>query len=231
MADRERLKVMRRYVVAGAALPLGITVLMIVFVVQDHDERVLAVDLDRTGVELQLLGRQISDIKDADLVSMNDYIRAYAQVEHLQSDYDQKLQKYSKLYSLARKRDSDRGIFNIERFRGKHHPETWEKMTEIIDLVRQINELTKRQTAVIHVMASLPEPERVKFWHEQFGPSRPRSTRCVRSCGSSDRERRPAEEFDRAARSSPKAPSRSSSFVFPSKGFPLVCARLSFDFS
>jgi hypothetical protein len=54
---------------------------------------------------------------------MNDYISAHAQVEHLQSDYDQKLQKYSELYSLARKRDSDRGIFNVERFHGKHHPE------------------------------------------------------------------------------------------------------------
>ena len=43
-------------------------------------------------------------------------------------------------------------------------------MTEIIDLVRQINELTKRQTAVIPAMASLPEPERVKCWHEQFTP-------------------------------------------------------------
>ena len=74
------------------------------------------------------------------------------------------------MYSLARKRDSDRGIFNVERFQGKHHPETWQNMTEIIDLVRQINELTKRQTAVIHAMASLPEPERVKFWHEQFAP-------------------------------------------------------------
>ena len=62
MADRERLKVMHRYVVAGAALLLGITVLVIAFAVQDHDERVLAEDLDRTGVELQLLGRQISDI-------------------------------------------------------------------------------------------------------------------------------------------------------------------------
>jgi len=101
---------------------------------------------------------------------MNDYISAYAQVEHLQSDYDQKLQKYSELYSLARKRDNDRGIFNVECFHGKHHPETWKNMTEIIDLVRQINELTKRQTSVIHAMASLPEPERVKFWHEQFAP-------------------------------------------------------------
>lgn len=171
MGDRESHKVILRYVVvAGVALLLGLTVLAIAFAVQDHEGRVLAEDLERTGVELKILGGQIAQIKDADLVSMNDYISAYAQVEHLQSEYDQKLQKYSELYSLARKRDSDRGIFNVERFHGKHHPETWENMTEIIDLVRQINELTKRQTAVIHAMASLPEPERVKFWHEQFAP-------------------------------------------------------------
>ena len=77
------------------------------------------------GVDLKVLGGQISDIKDADLVSMNDYISVYAQVEHLQSDYDPKLQKYNELYSVARKRDSDRGIFNVGRFHGKHHSETW----------------------------------------------------------------------------------------------------------
>lgn len=171
MGDRESHKVIPRYVVvASLALLLGLTVLAIAFAVQDHEGRVLAEDLERTGVELKILGGQIAQIKDADLVSMNDYISAYAQVEHLQSEYDQKLQKYSELYSLARKRDSDRAIFNVERFHGKHHPETWENMTEIIDLVRQINELTKRQTAVIHAMASLPEAERVKFWHEQFAP-------------------------------------------------------------
>jgi hypothetical protein len=42
MDDRERLKVMRRYVVAGTALLLGITVLVMAFAVQDHDDRVLA---------------------------------------------------------------------------------------------------------------------------------------------------------------------------------------------
>jgi hypothetical protein len=161
----------RQWVLAATTATVAILIVIAVaFATQEHNDRVLMEDLDRTGVELQLLGRQIGDIKDADLVSMNDHISAYAQVEHLQSDYDQKLQKYSELYSLARKRDSDRGIFNVERFQGKHHPETWQNMTEIIDLVRQINELTKRQTAVIHAMASLPEPERVKFWHEQFAP-------------------------------------------------------------
>jgi hypothetical protein len=171
MTENARHAKFRQWVLAAATAIVAILIVIAVaFATQEHNGRVLMEDLDRTGVELQLLGRQIGDIKDADLVSMNDYISAYAQVEHLQSDYDQKLQKYSELYSLARKRDSDRGIFNVERFQGKHHLETWQNMTEIIDLVRQINELTKRQTAVIHAMASLPEPERVKFWHEQFAP-------------------------------------------------------------
>ncbi len=154
MTENARHAKFRQWVLAAATAIVAILIVIAVaFATQEHNDRVLMEDLDRTGVELQLLGRQIGDIKDADLVSMNDYISAYAQVEHLQSDYDQKLQKYSELYSLARKRDSDRGIFNVERFQGKHHPETWQNMTEIIDLVRQINELTKRQTAVIHAMA------------------------------------------------------------------------------
>jgi hypothetical protein len=171
MSDHKSHKPMLRYVVAiGAALLLGLVVVAIAFAVEEHNDRILGEELDRTEVELKVLGEQITDIKDADLQSMNDYISAYAQVEHLQSDYDQKLRKYRELYSLARKRDADRGFFNVERFRSKHHPEAWEQMTEIIDVVGEINELTKRETAVIHAMALLPEQERVKFWHEQFAP-------------------------------------------------------------
>jgi len=43
-------------------------------------------------------------------------------------------------------------------------------MSQIIDLVRQINEITKREISAVHAMASLPEPERARFWHEQFMP-------------------------------------------------------------
>jgi hypothetical protein len=177
MGDRENHNVIPRYVVvAGVALLLGLTVLAIAFAVQDHEGRALAEDLDRTGVELKVLGGQIADIKDADLVSMNDY--AYAQVEHLQSDYDQKLQVQRVVQSCAEERQRSR---NLQRraLPRQAPPETWENMTEIIDLVRQINELTKRQTAVVDAMASLPEPERVKFWHEQFAP-RGRGARAAR---------------------------------------------------
>jgi hypothetical protein len=48
--------------------------------VEEHNDRILGEELDRTGVELKILGEQITDIKDADLQSMNDYISAYAQV-------------------------------------------------------------------------------------------------------------------------------------------------------
>jgi hypothetical protein len=85
-------------------------------------------------------------------------------------DYDEKLQKFSELYNYARERDSHRGLLDLQRFRSKHHPETWDRMSEIIDLVRQINDITKREAAVIHDMASLPEPERVRYWHEEFVP-------------------------------------------------------------
>ena len=43
-------------------------------------------------------------------------------------------------------------------------------MSEIIGLVREINEVTKRQISVVHAMALLPEPERMRFWREQFMP-------------------------------------------------------------
>jgi hypothetical protein len=43
-------------------------------------------------------------------------------------------------------------------------------MSQIIEIVRQINDTTKREISVVHAMSSLPEPERARFWHEQFMP-------------------------------------------------------------
>jgi len=43
---------------------------------------------------LQELGAQIAAIKDADLTSISDFIAAYAQIERLEKEYDQKLQKF-----------------------------------------------------------------------------------------------------------------------------------------
>ena len=101
---------------------------------------------------------------------MNDFIAAYAQVEPLEKEYDQKPQKFTDLYKTAKERDSHRSLLDFQRLRGSHHPESWEKMSQIIEIVRQINDITKREISVVHAMSSLPEPERARFWHEQFMP-------------------------------------------------------------
>ena len=138
--------------------------------VRDREDKEMANQLERAENELRGLGGQIASIKDADLSTANDFISAYAQIEPLEKEYEVKLQRFTDLYTQARDRDSHRGWLDLQRLRGKHHPETWEKMSEIIALVREINEVTKRQISVVHAMASLPEPERMRFWHEQFMP-------------------------------------------------------------
>lgn len=141
-----------------------------ILAIEDRRDRTLAAELDATQSELLGIGAQITSIKDANLTTSNDFIAAYAQVEPLEKDYDQKLDKFSKLYTAARERDSNRSLLDLQRYRGRHHPESWDKMSEIITLVRQINDITKREISVVHAMASLPETERVQFWHEQFMP-------------------------------------------------------------
>jgi hypothetical protein len=171
MVNEEKSRLLfRRVLIPGAVLVIVALIMGIAFAVQARHERLLMADLERTQSELRVLGDQIAGIKDTDLRSMNDYIGAYAQIEPLQDRYDEKLQKFIVLYNLARERDSHRGVLNIENFRGGHHPETWDKMWEIITLVQQINEITKREGQVIHGMASLPESDRVRYWHEEFMP-------------------------------------------------------------
>ena len=174
MADNETQGKIPRYVVlTGAAVIAVIAIIVAIgagFVIQDRRDKALASEIERTQSDLLGLGGQITTIKDADLTTTNDYIAAFAQIEPIQKEYDEKLQKFSDLYNSARERDSHRGILDIQRLRGKHHPETWDKMSEIIGLVRQINDITKRESSVVHAMAGLPDSERAQFWHEQFLP-------------------------------------------------------------
>lgn len=155
---------------AGLVLLVSVAAAGITLAMRDREDKQMANRLERAQNELLGLGGQIASIKDADLTTTNDFISAYAQIEPLEKEYDVKLQQFSDLYARAREQDSQRGWLDLQRWRGKHHPETWDKMSEIISLVRQINDVTKREISVVHAMASLPEPERVKFWHEQFMP-------------------------------------------------------------
>jgi len=171
MADNQRKRKIPRYaVIAGGVVVAILIIIGVSIAIQDRRDKALAAELDRTQSELLGLGGQITAIKDADLTTANDYIAAFAQIEPIQKEYDEKLQKFSDLYNYARERDSHRGMLDFQRLRVKHHPETWDKMSEIIGLVRQINDITKRESAVVHAMAGLPDSERTQFWHEQFLP-------------------------------------------------------------
>src|SRR5262249_4901485 len=156
------------YAVFVAALLVTCAVaIAITLTIEDRRDKDIATQLERIESELRTLGAQITSIKDADLTTTNDFISAYAQVEPIEKEYEAKLQQFADLYRQAREKDSNRSIFDPQRFRGRHHPETWEKMSEIISLIRQINDVTKREISVVHAMASLPEAERMRFWHEQ----------------------------------------------------------------
>jgi len=68
MVENAKHMTIRHYVVAAASVVVAILIVIaIAFATQEHNDRVLTEGLDRTGVELQVLGRQITDIKDADL--------------------------------------------------------------------------------------------------------------------------------------------------------------------
>lgn len=137
--------------------------------VEHRSDLRLIAEIDRTSSELQSTGTEIASIKDRNLQEMNDYISAYAQIEPLQGKYDQKLEQLTTLYREAEDRSSHRGAVS-KWFYGEHHPETWENMSEIVALVQAISAVNKREISVVHAMASLPEPERIKFWHREFMP-------------------------------------------------------------
>jgi len=101
---------------------------------------------------------------------MNEYVAAYARVEPLLKEYDQKLQQYSDLCNTAQQRDQKRGLINIKRLHSRYNAEVWRNNAELIELVRQVNEVMKKEASVIHDMASVPAEEQVQFWHDEFMP-------------------------------------------------------------
>ncbi len=173
------MSVLQRYrknqilVWVSAASSIVFTLVLIVAIalgIQNHNDRVLGAQVAQSESELRTVGAQIAAIKDRQFGTMSEYIAAYARVEPLLKDYDQKLQQYSELCSTAQQRDQKRGLINIRRLHSRYNAEVWRNNSELIELVRQVNEVTKKEASVIHDMASLPAEEQVQFWHDEFMP-------------------------------------------------------------
>jgi hypothetical protein len=124
----------------------------------------------RSEVELQTTGAEISGIKDHEFKTMAEYVRAYVQVAPLLDDYDHELQAYADLCESARRRDERRSLINIMRNRKAFSSDVWRNASEIIQLVREISSVMRKEASVIRDMSSLPEQEQIQFWHEQFLP-------------------------------------------------------------
>lgn len=164
-------KRLRIWVIVGASILLAAVLsIAIALGIQDHNDRVLGAQVVQSESELRVLGAQIAAIKDHQFGTMSEYIAAYARVEPLLKDYDQKLQQYTELCSTAQQREQSRGLINIQRLRSRYNAEVWRNNAEVIELVRQVNEVTKKEASVIHDMASLPAQEQVQFWHDEFMP-------------------------------------------------------------
>ena len=155
-------------VVLSIAVTVVVSVAMVLGI-QSHNDRVLATQIEESESDLRLVGAQISEIKDRDLKTMAQYVDAYAQIEALTTIYDQKLQRFSDLCRIAEQRVQNRSLVNIQGLY-RYTLATQHNALEIVDLVRQVNEITKKEASVIHDMSSLPENEQVQFWHEEFMP-------------------------------------------------------------
>jgi len=161
----------RIWVIASSSIFLGVILSVAVALgIQRHNDHVLGAQVAQSESELRTLGAQIAAIKDRQFGTMSEYIAAYARVEPLLKEYDQKLQQYSELCSTAQERDQKRGLINIRRLHSRYNAEVWRNNSELIELVRQVNEVTKKEASVIHDMASLPTEEQVQFWHDEFMP-------------------------------------------------------------
>jgi hypothetical protein len=153
-----------------AAVLIGLVIDIIAAGIENHDDRVLDAQITESQSEMRLVGGQIAQMKDRDFESKAQYIQVYARIEPFVNDYDQKLQRYTDLYRSAEQRDQQKSVIHFGRARLRRQPDVWRDGWKIIDLVRQVNEITKKEVSVIHDMSNLPEGEQVQFWHEEFVP-------------------------------------------------------------
>jgi hypothetical protein len=167
MSDQRRSTFTQIYA-AGAVVLVFITIFAVTFAIQEHNDRVLTDEISGTASELEDTGARVMSIRDGDLKDMNDYIRAYSQMEPLLSDYDKQLQRITDLYGQARERN--RRLLRVERLYRRPYLANWESMSEILDITRALNRVLRQETSIIQNMALLPKSDRMQFWHEQFLP-------------------------------------------------------------
>jgi DNA-binding FrmR family transcriptional regulator len=78
--DDERLRRFTWIYATGAVVLVLVTISAVAFAVQEHNDRVLSEELTETASELQDTGARITSIRDAQMKSMDDYVRAFSEI-------------------------------------------------------------------------------------------------------------------------------------------------------
>ena len=98
---------------AGAIVLVLVPIFAVTSAIQDYNDRVLTDEITGIASELQDAGARIMNIRDADMKDMNDYIRAYSQMEPLLNDYDRQLQRITDVYTRPAKGTASSSLSSV----------------------------------------------------------------------------------------------------------------------
>jgi hypothetical protein len=144
--------------------------LAITFGVQNGTDRLLTDKISATVNSLKAVAEKIGAIKQRDLKTTDDYIQAYSEIEALLPEYESQIQKFREVFQELDESDKQRGPINIQRFYKSHNPEVSKNNLAAIEVMSEIEALTRQETSTAKEMAALPAQTQPDFWEKEFRP-------------------------------------------------------------
>jgi hypothetical protein len=144
--------------------------LAITFGIQNGNDRLLTDEILARAGNLRTVAEKIGAIKQRDMKTTGDYIEAYSEIEALLPEYEDQIQKYKGIFKESEERDKSRGPINIQRFYKSHNPEMWKNDLDMVNVLDEIDSLTRQETLTVKEMAALPAQSQPDFWRKEFRP-------------------------------------------------------------
>ena len=144
--------------------------LAVTYGVQNGNDRRMVEKIEAVAKDLAAAGSKIGSIKQRDLKTTEDYIQAYSEIGDLLPDFEAKINEYAAVYQEARQVDEGRGPINTQFFYKSHKADIWKIDLDMLNLLRQVDSLTKQEVLTTRNMASLPPRDQPEFWEKEFRP-------------------------------------------------------------
>ncbi|MGD0792020.1 MAG: hypothetical protein ABR920_09640 [Terriglobales bacterium] len=160
----------KRVTMALGALFTVIMCVAITFGIQNGNDRVSTAKIEEGRKDFQDVAVKIGGIKSRELRTTKDYIDAYAEMEPLLAEFDGQLRQFTIILNEAQQEDTNRGPLNVRHLFRNNEKEMVEWDFQTFELLRQDNELTRKQILVTKQMAALPQEYQVEFWKKNFQP-------------------------------------------------------------